>query len=235
MLKYNLELDHKQKLYAFRRPLAIAVAAVYTVVVGVLVYLALEFENLPGELQLTMWMQSWHPNWLEETMEAISAPGARTIGVFIVSLTAAFLYLKGLRKEAGLILVTTASASIITNVIKVIIDRPRPAPDMLQTYHEYSNYSFPSGHVMTYVVFLATLAIVVTWNMRPCAVRRLILGSLVFGMISVGVSRVYLGAHFPSDVIAGYAFSAAIVVSTVVLARRWAKARRQDLLVEALN
>lgn len=235
MLKYNLELDHKQKLYAFRRPLAIAVAAVYTMVVGVLIYLALEFENLPGELQITTWLQSWNPIWLEETMEAISAPGARMVGVFIVGLTAAFLYLKGLRKEAGLIVVTTASASIITNVIKLIIARPRPTLDMLEIYHEYPNYSFPSGHVMTYVVFLATLAVIVTWNMRPCAVRRLILGSLVFGMISVGVSRVYLGAHFPSDVLAGYAFSAAIVVGIVVLARRWAKARRQGLLAEALN
>lgn len=80
------------------------------------------------------------------------------------------------------------------------------------------SYAFPSGQVTHYAVFLGTLLFVTWISMRPTIAVRLFQGALVLTMAVVGLARIYLGAHWLGDVVAGYAFGAALAA---VLALSW--------------
>ena len=82
---------------------------------------------------------------------------------------------------------------------------------------------------MYYVVFLGTLSLISTWHMKPSLVRRLIYAGLAVALIAVGVSRIYLGAHWLGDVLGGYAFGAAVVAFVAVLWRIWIEREKQAL------
>lgn len=79
-------------------------------------------------------------------------------------------------------------------------------------------YSFPSGHVLHYVVLLGTLAFILSRAMKPGAAQRLMFVATALALMIVGLSRIYLGVHWLGDVIAGYAFGALVVTLSV---RAW--------------
>ena len=79
-------------------------------------------------------------------------------------------------------------------------------------------YSFPSGHVIHYVVLLGALAFILSRAMKPGAARRLVYVAMALALMIVGLSRIYLGVHGLGDVIAGYAIGAVVVAFSV---RAW--------------
>ena len=113
------------------------------------------------------------------------------------------------------------AANGISHILKVAIARPRPHDDVIQALQDVRGFAFPSGHVIHQVVFLGTLAVVLTWEMRPCITRWLIHAGLALALIAIGVSRVYLGAHFVGDVVGAYVFGGGIVAVLVLLWRLW--------------
>ena len=153
-------------------------------------------------------------------MRAVSEPGYGVTGPIILVLTAVLLYLKGLRKEGVLLLTLALLASGINTVLKELIARPRPSEDLVQVLQTSESYSFPSGHVMSYMVYLGVLAVIANSRMKPGLQRMLVQAGLALGIASVGVSRIYLGAHWIGDVVAGYAVGAALVAVAVVVVTR---------------
>jgi undecaprenyl-diphosphatase len=151
-------------------------------------------------------------------MIAISASGFRPQAQLLTALTSAVLYVRGYRIESGLLLAGMLASSLGVTVIKHLVSRPRPTNDLVQVFREPGGYSFPSGHVMYATVFLAILAFTVTRRMRPSPVRGMI---LAIALAAVGASRVYLGAHWTSDALAGYAFGAVLVAIVIGVSRRW--------------
>jgi len=202
--------------------LLIGFGAVYLAFLGVFAYLASAIDHFPGELRTVVWVDSWRTSWLDTFMKAISAPGFGLAAWTLVGVAFAVLYLRGWRKEGGLILLATLVSSGVNLAVKEAVARPRPPADVAGVFGDLDGFSFPSGHVMHYVVFLGALAAVSTWNMKPGA-RWLIHLALVMALMAVGVSRIYLGAHWLGDVVGGYAFGAVVLAAFVGLWRLWVR------------
>ena len=192
-------------------------SALWLLGLATLAFFAIAFANMPGEVAVSTWVQSWRTSWLDAVMKAVSEPGYGVLGAIILGLTVLFLYLRGLRQEGMLLLVLALLSAGINSALKELIARPRPSGDLVHVFQSHEGYSFPSGHVMSYMVFLGVLAFIATARMKPGLYRLVVQGSLALGMAGVGVSRIYLGAHWLGDVVAAYAVGAALVAAAVVV------------------
>jgi undecaprenyl-diphosphatase len=177
--------------------------------------------NFPGEVAASTWVQSWQTPWLDSIMKAVSAAGDVPVAGATVLLVALALLAKGLKAEAGLVVGATIVGYAVRVVAKAAVARPRPAPELVELIEQAEGYSFPSGHVMLYVVFLGTIAFVMSWEKRQSLLHRLVLTAALVAILVVGLSRIYLGVHWLGDVIAGYAFGAVIVGAAVWAWGRW--------------
>ena len=186
--------------------------AAYLVALGLFALLASRVHQLPGEIGFSVWLQSGRTSWLDGLMYSVSTPGLWEAGIPIVAATVVSLFFAGRRKESGLLLLAVTFAAIANVALKGLIARPRPPDSVAEVFGSPSTFGFPSGHVMTYVVFLGLLVLLFTCKMRPCAWRRVIHGALTLALVAVGVSRVYLGVHTLGDVLGGYIFGAGVVL-----------------------
>jgi len=164
---------------------------------------------LSGDLRITRFLQRSDNPYFQWLMVAVSWPGNSFHQWGVALCAAALLQWFRLRIEAACLLLSLGSSWLLVNTIKLIIARPRPAPDLVKVYLHHSTLSFPSGHVVTYTVFYGFLFYLVYTLMRPSFFRSMLLA--VFGALIglVGLSRVYLGAHWTSDALGGYGFGLA--------------------------
>jgi undecaprenyl-diphosphatase len=120
----------------------------------------------------------------------------------------------GRRRDAALFAVAVLGAYFIYEGMKLLVHRTRPDPFF--GMDRPSSYSFPSGHAFLSFCFYLTLAEVLVRPEWPARWRRLAWAGAILLTLSIGFSRIYLGVHYPSDVLAGYA--GAIAWTSVVRA-----------------
>ncbi|MCT8266904.1 phosphatase PAP2 family protein [Afifella sp. JA880] len=147
------------------------------------------------------------PLWFEETMRDITSFGS-TFGLVFVSLTVIFWLVLTKRPHAGLLVFASlAGGAIVVNALKYGFSRPRP--DLVAHSAEVFTTSFPSAHAaMSATVYLTLGALVMRFS-KGRALKLYALFVAVLLTILVGLSRVYLGVHWPTDVLAGWAIGAA--------------------------
>lgn len=153
-------------------------------------------------------------------MIAVSWPGY--LGrQWIVALCAAALLLRfRLKIEAAFLMISLGSSSLLVNAIKFAVGRARPSPDLIEVYEHPISRSFPSGHVTSYMALFGFLFYLAFEMMRPSLLRAALLTLLGALIALVGVSRVYLGAHWTSDVLGGYCFGFFWLALTIYVYRR---------------
>jgi undecaprenyl-diphosphatase len=147
------------------------------------------------------------PGWLAESMRDVTALGSIIVLAFITLAAAGFLVLQRKAQAAALVLVAVGGGMLLSTLLKMGFDRPRP--DLVPHGAVVYTASFPSGHSMMAAVTYLTLGALLA-RVQPR--RRLKLYLLVLAIlltIAVGVSRVYLGVHWPTDVLAGWTLGAA--------------------------
>ena len=158
------------------------------------------------------------PAWLEETARDITALGGFTVlGLVTVAALAALIVYR--RWWQAIVFGTAAvGAQLLAETIKNVVGRPRPT--FVARYDLIASSSFPSGHSMMAPAIYFTLAAIVTaGELRPAARGLLMVGSVAL-VAAIGVSRVYLGVHWPTDVLAGWALGSAVAL-VAWLALRW--------------
>jgi undecaprenyl-diphosphatase len=156
-------------------------------------------------------IHSWASPGLTRAMIALSFVGGD--GLAIAAVVAVGIFLRFRWRRAALWLVTTIAGAIVLSVtLKYAYHRPRPAPFFGALPH---TYSFPSGHALFSFCFYGVLAGLLAHRTRSPLLRILIWISAALLVAGIGFSRIYLGVHYPSDVIAGY-LTAALWVSTMV-------------------
>jgi undecaprenyl-diphosphatase len=119
--------------------------------------------------------------------------------------------------------VSMAGALALDLALKYSFHRPRPQPFFGAAPH---SYSFPSGHALCSFCFYAVLAGLIAARTRSLVLRVTAGVAAAVLVIAIGISRIYLGMHYPSDVIAGY-LAAAVWVATLLVLDRWRVRRKQ--------
>lgn len=175
------------------------------------------------------------PKWFEEFMRDMTALGGVGM-VTLVSVTAlSFLWILGNRAQAILLVIAILGAMILSFSMKALFDRPRP--DLVPHESYVYTHSFPSGHSMQAAAVYLTLGVVLA---QLIAVRSLKIFLIVLALavtVVVGVSRVYLGVHWPTDVLAGWTAGAAwacgcwLVAQSLRLRTKTVSLKPQHILV----
>ena len=142
------------------------------------------------------------PLWFEEAMRDITGLGSTIVLVMVTAVAIFYLLLIGRWRTALLMLVTVGGGQILSSLLKLGIDRPRP--DLVSHLAEVQTLSFPSGHAMMSAVTYLTLGSMLAGIVPGRATKIYVLGVAVLITLMVGVSRIYLGVHWPSDVLAGW-------------------------------
>jgi undecaprenyl-diphosphatase len=115
-----------------------------------------------------------------------------------------------------------ASGGLTAELVKNLVDRPRPSPEYATIYRELTSYSFPSGHVTGYVtLFGFVFYLAYTLLPRRSPTRWFILITTGLLILLVGPSRVSMGQHWASDTLAGYALGFAFLLLVIELHRLW--------------
>lgn len=163
------------------------------------------------------------PKWLRIAAGDLTALGSVTVLTLIVlGMAGLFLVLRK-RREAVWLVATAAGGTAISQVLKHVFNRERP-PLFLHAV-EVMNPSFPSGHAMLSAVIYLTLGALVARFARTRRVKAYAMAWAVMLSVLVGCSRVYLGVHWPTDVLAGWCLGALWAIAVWLLAwgleRRW--------------
>ncbi len=172
-----------------------------------------EKETLQFDQQVLMTINSWSNHFLDAFFPIATDIGG-AVGVIILTvIVMALLAYKNEYRRALLIITSVAGATVLNVILKSLFERQRP--DLwVQLVHE-SGFSFPSGHAMASAA-LGLAIVVALWNSRWrwwCA------GFAAFYILFVGFSRLYLGVHYPSDILAGWLVSGAWVLAVALLMR----------------
>ena len=168
------------------------------------------------------------PSWLLQSAVDISALGGYTLMWLFGVAGLAWLLMLNKRSEAAGIAASLIGSSVIDGWLKHLIARPRP--DLVPHLVQVTNASFPSGHAMVSSAVYLTLALMLAegvevdgWRGRAARVAVVAFFSAL--AVLIGMSRVYLGVHWPSDVLAGWCFGTAWAL-LVWMGDRWLGRRR---------
>jgi membrane-associated phospholipid phosphatase len=180
--------------------------------------------SFPIDLAITRALQSITNPIFAWLMDAISWPGFSPQSLIIPLVIVTVLYAFGFHWEAVAAIFAAFFPALINVIVKDYIRRPRPGIDLVHVFKVLNSYSFPSGHVMFYVGFYGFLWFLAYTLLKRSWMRTSILIFLGLLIALVGPSRVYLGQHWPSDVLGAYLLGALCLVIEIVV-YRWGKKR----------
>lgn len=163
----------------------------------------------------------WGPLWLEEVARDVTALGGVAVLLLLTAGSATFLSLQGQKRASLYIVAVVVAGMLVSTLLKQLFDRPRPdlVPHLAQVYTS----SFPSGHSMMSTLTYLSLAGVIARHQRRRRVKVFVVAAAALVALLVGTTRVYLGVHYPTDVLAGWTAGAAWALACVVLARSLAR------------
>ncbi len=142
------------------------------------------------------------PEWMEGALLDLTAVGGTTVlGLMIVAVTG-FLLLQTRYRTALVVFITSLSGELLNVAMKHAFNRPRPT--IVPHLRVVFSTSFPSGHAMESAIVYLTLAAILMRASETRLTKLYILGIAVLLTMLVGISRVYLGVHYPTDVLGGW-------------------------------
>jgi undecaprenyl-diphosphatase len=158
------------------------------------------------------------PSWVEELARDVTAMGSAGILALITAAAFGFLALQRKQHLALYLVAAVAGGTLVSTLLKWGFARPRP--DLVAHGQEVYTSSFPSGHSMLSAIAFLTLGALLASGQTNLGMRAYLMALAVFLTVIVGVSRVYLGVHWPTDVLAGWAAGAAWALGCWALARQ---------------
>ena len=211
--------------------------AFFIAVGAVWAFVAIATEMLEGSTQrmddaILTWVDTHRTSVLDQVALDITALGNTATLAVLVLTVAVFLWLTRHRLSVALLVIAVAGGAVLNTLLKEIFDRPRPT--VIEWGTEVHTYSFPSGHAMAAAVAYGSVAYL-GGRLEPTPTLRWTTYTFAALLIlAVGSSRVYLGVHYPSDVLAGWVAGLAwtgFVISGLAAVRYFSR-RRPELVEE---
>lgn len=167
------------------------------------------------------------PNWVAEAARDVTSLGSYMVLGWIVVLIVTYLFLSRRRIEAVQLAASVIAGTVLSNLLKIGFNRPRPNLD--NTPAVFTS-SFPSGHATMSAVVYLSLAVLLALHEESRWLRIFYVTAAVVITVTVGLSRVYLGVHYPTDVIAGWCLGTAwAIICALILV--WWRVRHQKVAV----
>jgi undecaprenyl-diphosphatase len=182
----------------------------------------IEGESRRFDRATLLWIHAHTPEWLEGPMRLVTALGYGQVVLPILAAVVFAFYLKGWRLSATLLLVSTIGGSLLTAVLKAVFERARPK--LFDSGYTASFYSFPSGHATVAVGFYGTLTLILAYRLSGLK-RWVVVVCGVLLVLLIGFSRLYLGVHYPTDVLAGFLAAPLWVICVGVVYVMWLSIR----------
>jgi len=184
------------------------------VLATILSFFAWRAGSFPGDLAVLLWMQSFGNPVLLTIMQWVSSIFGPLWAVVMVLIAGLLLWWRIGRLEAALIVIA-ALLSQVDILLKLLINQSRPSGTLIQILSQVSGSGFPSGHAMFSILFLGTLAYILDFRLRKSGLR--IWSIIFFSLLTllVGLSRIYLGVHWPSEVLGGYLFGGIFLTALI--------------------
>ena len=156
------------------------------------------------------------PWWVQTMFVDITSLGGTTVVTLITLAVLGYLIMDGKRSAALLVLISVAGGAGLSSLLKLGFERPRP--DLVAHLVDERTLSFPSGHAMVSAVIYLTLGALLAQVHGSIRLKIYILSVAVILTLLIGISRVYLGVHWPTDVLAGWCAGAAWAIGCWVIA-----------------
>ena len=207
------------------------IAMVGTYAFGRLALLVQEGVTQQFDEAVLRWMQQHQTPWLERLMLEVTMLGTWIVVLSIVSIAGLFLWLTQHKYSALLLLVATAGGIGLNNILKIGFGRPRPR--VFEWGTQVYSSSFPSGHAMSSAVVFITVAYLAARLQKTHKARLATLTVAGIIVASICFSRMYLGVHYLSDVLAGVIIGlawAAFCMATLEAIQRFAKRNAKQVL-----
>lgn len=172
------------------------------------------------------------PAWLTYAVKDITSLGGTTVLTMMTVLVTIYLLLDRRRAIAIFVLASVLGGWALSAVLKTGVARPRP--DIVPHLVEVHDLSFPSGHAMVSAVTYLTLAALISGTRRYRSTRIFIVATGILLTLMIGMSRLYLGVHYPTDVLGGWCAGATWALGCWIVARRFISlSRGNEGLVKA--
>jgi membrane-associated phospholipid phosphatase len=211
---------HRRRATIFQGYLVVAI-----ILFAILAVLAHTIAYFTFDVTITREVQAFRAGWFDGLMRALSWIGFAPQVNLISFLILLFLYANGLKWEAVVAFASVVGISVQGLGIKLLVDRPRPSTDLVNVLSQLRDYSFPSGHVLYFTAFFGFLVFLAYTLLKHSWWRTLLL-VILGGMVAlIGLSRIYAGQHWASDVLAAYLLGSVWLAMSVYV-YRWGKANR---------
>ena len=162
------------------------------------------------------------PAWLQEAARDVTSLGSIVVLVIVTLAVVSYLFLARERISAGLLLVAVFGGIALVDLLKALFARPRP--DLVRHAARVFTASFPSGHASLSAIAYLTMGALLARAQSSTAIGRYFLALAAVLTMLIGVTRVYLGVHYPTDVLAGWCIGLAWATACWVVAE-WLESR----------
>jgi membrane-associated phospholipid phosphatase len=176
------------------------------------------------DLNITHSLQRIDNSFFSGLMTLISWVGFSPQAFITPFIIIVLIYVLGFYWEATSSLIAALIVELLNLLVKALVHRVRPSVDLVHVTNLFKSYSFPSGHVMFYTGFFGFICFLTFTLLKHSWIRTLLL--IVFGshVVLVGISRIYLGEHWASDVVGAYLLGGLCLIGFIQL-YRWGKPR----------
>lgn len=164
---------------------------------------AAEKETISGDVMVSQWIQRFSVPGVEYLVELLNWIGRPIPMALLTGIVAVGLMSRRRYAEAMLVLPTTATHAV-NALLKNVIQSPRPTDEHVQIQHHAAGFGFPSGHTMAVVVFCGVIAYLAWRLIEHRRLQYAVHAIVILAVLGIGFSRIYSGAHWPTDVLGGY-------------------------------